>query len=113
QVPDLLASRIMQETIVPRIRSGDNAGAVRAGMEAVAQAIGQPLPGAAAPPPVRAPPGLTLGRLIFYGIIGLLILGFLGSSPGFAMWLLMSLISGGNRRGGRRGGGGRGGGCGG
>jgi uncharacterized protein len=37
KVPDLLANRIIQETIVPRIRAGDNAGAVEAGIEAIAK----------------------------------------------------------------------------
>jgi uncharacterized protein len=107
-VPDLLASRIIEETIVPRIRAGDNAGAVNAGMEAVANAIGTPLPGAGTP--VRdgsqARP-LTLGQLIFYAIIGLIFLSILATNPSLATWLLISFLSGGGRR---RGGGGFGGG---
>jgi uncharacterized protein len=105
QVPDLLAKRIIDNTIVPRIRAGDNVGAIEAGLDALTQAIGQPLPGqgAAAPAEQRARP-ITLGRLIFFGVIGLIVLIVFASSPGFALWLLVSLLSGGNRRG-RRGGG--------
>jgi uncharacterized protein len=67
QVPDLLAKRIIDETIVPRIRAGDNAGAIEAGMEAVVKAIGQPLPGESVTrrDVPRSEP-LTLGRLIFF-----------------------------------------------
>ena len=54
QVPDLLAKRIIDNTIVPRIRSGDNAGAIEAGLEALTQAIGQPLPGQSRRGPHRA-----------------------------------------------------------
>jgi len=106
EVPDLLASRIIQETIVPRIRAGDNAGAVEAGMEEIANAIGEPLPGASRPRREVAPEGapLTLGKLIFYGIIALVVLAILGTNPSLATWLLISFLSGGNRRG-RRGGG--------
>lgn len=108
-IPDLLASRIIQETIVPGIRAGDNAGAVNAGMEAVANAIGQPLPGAGTP--VRngteQSRPLTLVQLIFYAIIGLIFLSILATNPSLATWLLISFLSGGNRR---RGGGGFGGG---
>ena len=114
EVPDLLASRIIQETIVPRIRAGDNAGAVEAGLEAVANAIGEPLPGGSSRRREATPRGqpLTLGKLIFYGIIALIFLGVLVTNPSLATWLLISFLSGGNRHG-RRGGGGWGGGFGG
>jgi len=106
KVPDLLANRIIQETIVPRIRAGDNAGAVEAGIEAIANAIGEPFPDARPAPrqpeePYEGTP-LTLGKLIFYGLVVLIILGVLGTNPSFATWILLSLLSGGNRRG-RRG----------
>jgi len=103
KVPDLLASRIIQDTIVPRIRAGDNAGAIEAGMQAVTQAIGQPLPGEA-PEPRAARIRPTSGQLGLFGIIAIVVIVFLVASPGFAIWLLVSLFSGGNRR--RRGGGG-------
>jgi uncharacterized protein len=107
EVPDLLANRIIQGTIVPRIRAGDNAGAVEAGLEAIATAIGEPLPGVSRSAQRDVEPEatpLSLGRVIFYGIVVLVILGILGTNPSLATWLLISLLSGGNRRG-RRGGG--------
>lgn len=107
KVPDLLANRIIQNEIVPRIRAGDNAGAVEAGLDSLAEAIGQPLPGGESAPsrPSGQSRPMTLGQLIVFGVIGLIVLIVLASSPGFAIWLLMSLFSGGHRRSGRRGGG--------
>ena len=108
-VPDLLASRIIEQIIVPRIRSGDNAGAIAAGMEAVAEAIGKPLPeGAAVPARTAAPQPrpIGLGQLILYGILGLIALVIFATNPSLATWLLISFLSSGNRRGGGWGGGG-------
>jgi uncharacterized protein len=112
KVPDLLANRIIQDTIVPRIRAGDNAGAVESGVEAIAQAIGQPLPGGSViAPPAQEFPSPGVGQLVTLGIIAVIFLAILGASPGFAIWLLLSLFSGRNRRGPRGGwGGGRSGG---
>jgi uncharacterized protein len=111
KVPDLLANRIIQETIVPQIRAGNNAHGVEAGMEAIAEAIGQPLPGERRLPQRETEQDttpFTIGQLIFFGIVGLIILGILGTSPSLAAWLLINMLSGGNRRGrrGRWGGGG-------
>ena len=105
QVPDLRADRIIQNTIIPRIRAGDNAGAVEAGLEELTTAIGRPLPGESTPRRTggeRQP--LTVGRLIAFGVIAFIVLIVLVSSPGFAIWFLMSMFSGRNRRIGRRGG---------
>jgi len=108
-VPDAIASRTINEIIVPRIQAGDRDGAVIAGMEAIAQAIGgPPLPGRAvgAAPIRERPQPLTLGRLIFYGVIGLIILFILATNPTLAVYLLASILSGGggHRRGGWGGG---------
>ncbi len=52
QVPDAIASRIIRETIVPRVQAGDHDGAIRAGIAALIAAIeGQ----AAAPEPAAGP----------------------------------------------------------
>ena len=105
QVPDLLAKRILDEIITPRLRSGDSAGAVNGAMEAVAQAIGQPLPGSSpAPRQAREPREIGLGQLILYGIIALIALAIFATNPSMATWLLLSMLSGGGGR--RRGGGG-------
>jgi uncharacterized protein len=110
-VPDAMAGRVINDVIVPRIRSGDNDGGIIAGMDAVMMVIG----GGSLPPTARqaqrgrqARP-LTLGQLILYGIIGLIILIVLVTHPSLAMYLIFSILSGG-RGGGDWGGGGGGGG---
>ena len=121
QVPDAIASRIIRETIVPRVQAGDRDGAIRAGIAALIAAIeGQ----AAAPEPAagpvsgRPPPdggarSLGIGQMV---LIGLLVIGFLillATNPTLAIYLLFSILSGGRGGGGGggySGGGGRGGG---
>jgi uncharacterized protein len=111
-VPDATAGRVINDVIVPRVRSGDPDGGVTTGMEAVMMVIG----GGSLPPAERQVPrgrqqrALTLGQLIFYGIIGLIILIVLVTHPGLAMYLLFSILSGGRDGGGDWGGGGGGGG---
>jgi uncharacterized protein len=113
-VPDLIASRVINDVIVPRIRSGDNDGAVSAGMDAIMSVIG----GGSVPaapqrePAPRGQQGFSLGQLILYGIIGLIILFVFITNPSLAIYLLMSILSGG-RGGGRDDWGGGGGGFGG
>jgi uncharacterized protein len=99
QVPDSLAGRVINEIMVPRIQAGDQDGAVTSGIDAITQVIG----GQGLPAPVRGPNGrqarpLTLGQLIIYGIIGIVLLIVLATNPSLAIWLLMSIMSGGNRR---------------
>jgi uncharacterized protein len=108
-VTDILASRVINDVIVPRIRAGDQDGAVTAGVDAIVGVIGgQGLP-AAAQQQQRRDRGerrpLTLGQLIVYGIIGIVILLILITNPSLAVWLLMSMMSSGNRRNGGGGGG--------
>ncbi len=113
QVPDAIASRIINEVIVPRIQAGERDSAVTAGMDAVVRVLsGQgfsDLPGA--PPPERAPEErpLTIWRLIIFGIVGVFFLILLVTHPSLAIFLLVNILSGG-RRGDSRGGGGWGGG---
>jgi len=111
-VPDAIASRIINEAMVPRIRAGDNDGAVEAGMEAVAAAIGTPLPGSQIAPRRRdrEPQPLTFLQLVLFGIVGLIVLIVLATHPSLAMYLLANILMGGGRRGGGWGGGGFGGG---
>jgi uncharacterized protein len=109
-VPDALAGRIINDVIVPRIRSGDRDGAIASGMGAIMTVIG----GGSLPPAQRPVPRerqarpLTLGQLIFYGIIGVIVLIIFVTHPSLAMYLLFSILSGG-RGGGDWGGGGGGG----
>ncbi len=114
QVPDAIASRIINEVIVPRIQAGDRDGAVVNGMEAVVSVIsGQGLGafggGAQGGGQEGARPArpLTLAQLIIYGIIGIIFLIILATNPSLAIYLLASMLSGGR---GRHGGGGFGGG---
>lgn len=99
QVPDALAGRIINDIIVPRIRSGDADGAVTAGIDAVAAVIsGQGLPASAQRRNGRSQPqSLSLGQLILFGIVGIVLLIVLVTNPSLAVWLLMSLMSGGGR----------------
>jgi len=98
-VPDVIASRIINEVMVPRIRAGDQDGAVTAGMDAVMGVIGgQGLPAQGRGRGQGQQRPLTLVQIIFYGIIALIALGFLATHPTLAMWLLFSFLGGGGRR---------------
>ena len=108
-VGDLRASRIIEEVIVPRIRAGDNAGAVEGGVEALIERIAQPQPAGAATPPAergRTPSPMSTGSWIFLGVVAFFVLAIVATSPGLVGWLLLSILSSGNRRRGRRRGGG-------
>ena len=108
-VPDAIAARVINDVIVPRIQSGDRDGAVTAGMDAVMTVIG----GGSLPPPAgqrgasrRGGQPMSLGQLIFFGIIGIVVLFVFITNPSLAIYLLFSILSGG--RGGGDGGGGGG-----
>ncbi len=109
-VPDIIAGRVINNVIVPRIRAGDNDGAVSAGMDAVMTVIGgggvPAAPGQA--PARRGRESLSLGELILFGFIGLIILFVFITNPGLAIYLLFSILSGGRGGGGGFGGGGGG-----
>jgi uncharacterized protein len=110
-VPDAIASRVINDVIVPRIQGGDPAGAVTAGIDALTGIIGGQ---AVALPPVRAPAQakpLSVGSWIFYGIVGILLLVFVITHPSLALFFLSSILSGGRGpgQGGGRGFGGGGG----
>ena len=107
QVPDAMASRVINDVIVPRIQADDRDGAVNAGMEAVMTVIG----GGSLPVRQRnegRQRPLTLAQIIFYAIIGLIVLFVFATNPSLALYLLASILSGGNRRGGGGWGGGGG-----
>ena len=95
QVPDAIASRVINEVIVPRIQSGDRDAAVTAGMDAVMTVIGGgTLPQARRGRRGTEPP--SLAQIILFAIIGLII--FI-TNPSLAMYLLFSILSGGGRGG--------------
>jgi uncharacterized protein len=114
-IPDVTAGRIINDVIVPRIRSGDQDGAVNSGMDAVMTVIGGGGVPAQRQLGDRGARPVTIGQLIFFGIIGLVLLFILATNPTLALYLLASILSSGNRRGGGGGfgGGGWGGGGGG
>jgi uncharacterized protein len=100
-VPDVIASRVINDVIVPRIQAGDRDGAVASGMDAVMTVIGGGgLPAAAAQDRGARP--VPLGQMILFAIIGLIVLVVFATNPSLALYLLVSILSGG---GGRRGGG--------
>ena len=130
RVPDGLASRIINEAILPRLRAGDRDGAVLAGVDALRAAITgdaslapPPFGGAAAEPadrgagaldaPTPGSPGarpesrqLSCGEMVIGGvlIVGFLIL--LVTNPQLALYILFSILSSGRGGGGSYGGGG-------
>jgi uncharacterized protein len=100
RVPDLLASRIINEDMVPRIRAGDDDGAVRAGVDRLIQTIGGA--GGAKPAAHKTPAWVSLVVIILVLMAG----GFIFTHPALAALILASS----GRRGGGWGGGGWGGG---
>ena len=106
QLPDALASRIIREAILPRLKGGDRDGAVTAGTDQLLRTLGGET-GAARP-------GKGTGGLASLGfgswlLIGLLAVGFVAlfiTHPDMAIFILFSLLSGGRGGGGGGGGGG-------
>jgi uncharacterized protein len=104
-VPDAIASRVINEVIVPRIQGGDPDGAVTAGIDALTSVIGGqagPLPGARTPKQTKS---LSVFQWILYGIGGILLLIFFITNPSLAFFFLVTILSGGNRQGAGGGGG--------
>ncbi len=116
KVPDALASRILNDVILPRIRAGDRDGAVQAGVDALLAAISGGTSGitAVGTPAERSedsPRAGSRGRPMSYPemvLVGLLVLGFLillVTNPSLALYILFSILSGGRGGGGGGGGG--------
>lgn len=107
-LPDALASRILRESVLPRMARGDADGAVTAGVGRVMEVLG----GArVAQDPPAAP--LSPVQKLLLALVGLALLVLLLTHPQLAMWLLYALFSGrrsGGQGGGFSGGGGRSGG---
>ena len=109
RVPDAVASRIINDVMVPKLRAGDADGALSAGIDATLQAIDGKafVPNTGAPPEVGRPAPLAPWQMILFGILALGFLALLVTHPSLALTLLFVLS------GGRGGGGGGGGGFGG
>lgn len=114
RVPDALASRIINEGIIPRLRAGDQDGAARAGISGVLAALGgetgAPLD---AMPTPAVPAELHWTQVLLLGLVGLLVLGFVVTNPQLALLLLTTIASNSGRGGGGGNWGGGGGGWGG
>jgi uncharacterized protein len=111
-VPDAMASRVINDELVPRLQKGDNVGAVTAAVDRLIQVIsGDGAAGGGQPPPLSPPLTWFQKILIAIAILGFLVL--LITNPSLAIYLLFSILSGGSGGGGRggfSGGGGRSGG---
>lgn len=104
--PDILASRVINEVITPKLRDGDPDGAVTSGVAAMLQIIGGNAEGAL---PERRPSGsLSIGQILFFALIGIVFLFILITNPSLAIYLLASILSNRSHRGGGNWGGGGG-----
>jgi uncharacterized protein len=111
RLPDAVAARIIGDQIIPRLRTGDQDGAARAGVAGVLEAVGGEAGAPREAVPTRsAPPEMSWSRLIVLGLIGMLVLGFVVTNPRLALMLLTTIASNSGRGGGNWGGGGFGGG---
>ena len=71
-VPDAIANRIVEETIVPRFKGGDFAGGIESGVDQLIGVIeGEPLP----PPKRTAPPALPSDAALLLMIMAPLMVG--------------------------------------
>ena len=114
-VPDIIAGRIINDIIVPKIRAGDQDGAVREAVAAVIRTISGTPPAAGPGEPSGSPVGALKGKrtveTIFIAIVAIIFLILFVTNPSLALWLLFNILSGGRGgSGGGRGGGGFGGG---
>lgn len=109
RVTDAKSSRIINEILVPRIQAGENDGAVREAVEAILGIIeGRPA-GETAQGRRQVPePSASKSKVppIFIIIGGIFFLILFITHPGFALWLLFNILSGGRGGGGFGGGGG-------
>jgi uncharacterized protein len=118
KVPDAIASRVLNDVILPRLGAGDRDGAVLAGVQDLLAYIRGDPRGLTAPAPVApaeraAPSGDSAPKrpatLLEKVVVGVLIVGFLillVTNPSLAMYLLFSILSSGRGGGGGGGGGG-------
>jgi len=100
QVPDVVAARIIRETIVPGLKGGDPNGAISAGVERILKVVGGDAAASrAAPQRSQGQPPGPLAWIVL-AVLGLGLLGLAVTHPGMAVWLLFSVLSGGRRGGG-------------
>ncbi len=110
KIPDAAAGRIIQETLIPRIRAGDPDGAISSGVEAIVARLDGKLGPGRERAIERPTPTLTTVQAIFLALGLIALIAFLATHPSLAALLLMSFFSGGRGGGGGWGGGRSGGG---
>jgi len=102
RVPDAVASRVIRDVMAPRLQAGDRDGAIRAGTDAILEAIeGKPFTPGEKTTPAPQSHKLPLGWIIVG--VGCWILFML--NPSLAIALLWALFGRGGRGGGGDGGG--------
>jgi len=98
-VPDIVAGRIINDILVPKIRAGDPDGGVREAVSAITAAISgkspSPEAGGGKTEPRPGQKGKDAVNSIFYVIVGIVLLILFITNPRLAFWLLYSLLSGG------------------
>ena len=108
KVPDIYAFRVIDNILAPGIRAGRPDEAVDAAVTALIGYISGDTKAAGEAPTRRR--GQDAAKSIFGGIVLLILIVLFITNPSFALWLLISMISGGGRGGGGGGWGGGGGG---
>jgi uncharacterized protein len=110
RVPDAVAARIIGDEMVPRLRAGDQDGAARAGISGVLAAVGGETGAPQDSAPARGrPTEIGWAELLVFGLVGILVLGFVVTNPRLALMLLTTIASNSGRGGGGNWGGGGGG----
>lgn len=111
-VTDALSSRIINDSLIPRIRAGDGDGAVTASVNQLIGALGETAPASGAPASTSVP--RSPGLLGWIGIIlaAMLVIFLMVRYPAQTFYILWFLLTsrGSDREGGFHGGGGRSGG---
>jgi len=113
KVPDIYAFRVIDNILAPGIRAGRPDEAVDAAVSALIGYISGDTKAAGEEPPPRRVRSEDKIKRIFGGIVLLFLIVLFITNPSFALWLLISMISGGRGGGGGGWGGGGGGGFGG
>lgn len=118
QVPDAIASRIISDVMIPKIKAGDHDGAVTGAVDQLISKIGgkgaEVTNGSASgqvhattPPPPARP--LTLLQKILYGLLAVIVILFIIRYPALGFYLLSVVLSASGKGGGGGGFGGGGG----
>lgn len=89
KITDAAANRVLQETIEPLLRAGQNDTAVTTGVDRIIALIGNQASGGSADTFT-----LSLGQLIAIAIIVLVLLAIAVRNPWLAMFILRSIVSG-------------------